>query len=237
MERYHVVCFAIAMLLVTLSGCAGHQPTHSGHELVAPPANVAASDLTFLRGTVKKKVEDLSLASLHAVNDFIDAHVKSEVLGREIMVLSVERHGFPFFLEGVMRSNPLLKELPRSKERILVLASDRLPGVENVFYTVYADEIPEGMQVANHWAPLPEVWNKHVDPTVNMLEGRSPEQAFLTLFYEGNIRINPDLIISVRGTDGIWDWSRMAHPAQTGFGVMVIPIATVKNGAMEALLK
>lgn len=234
MKTYTVLILGLALIL---SGCAGQNiNTESGHTPVAPK-EVIEADRLFLKKSIGQKMEGLALHSLHAVNKFIDVHLKNEALGAEIVVLSVERHDFPFFLEGVMRSNPLLNALPRSKERLVVVESERSPGVQNVFYTIHAEEVPEGKQIATNWAPLPEKWNKHVDPRVNLLEDRTPEQVFFTLFYEGNMRANPDLILSVRGQDGLWDWSRMSHPYETGYGVMLIPLATIKNGAMEALLK
>ncbi len=236
-------CFLVALLCSTFVGCAHVGTVDQGLTPLSPPQEfkietVEKEDKVFLRGVITEKLKDLSGKALKAVNDFIDAHAWAEInLNKEILVFTAEKNGFPFFLEGVMRSNPLLNSLPREKERIFVIENAKAPGTKNVYYLVKGSDVPEGKQMVKHWMPGPERFLKHVDPTVNLIEeNRTVEWMFIFLFYQGNVDINPELIIPVQGTDNAWNWDRMPHPKDTPKKAMFIPIATMKNGAMEKIL-
>lgn len=234
----------VAFFCISLVGCANVSTLDQGIAPPAPPQEfkkevVEKKDQEFFRKLITEKIGDLSAKALEAVNNFIDAHARAEVdEDTEVLVFTAEKNGFPFFLEEVMRSNELLNTLPREKERLVLVENEKAPGVKNVYYLVKGSDVPEGKQMIMNWIPNPERFNKHIDPTVNMVEeDRSQEWMFVFLFYQGNVNINPDLIAPVIGADKKWDWDRMPHPKDTFKGAMLIPIATVKNGAMEKILQ
>lgn len=235
---YHLSLLTVVLAL--LSGCAATNPnTVATH--VAKPEQQSASveqsgDREFLYSAVTEKLKGLSVKGLEAVNSFVDAHFKADAgVGNEVVVLALDTKRFPFFLERVMKSNQLLSTLPRDRERLVVVENMKVPGVRNVYYRVKATEVPEGKQYAQNWAPEGSVFKKHIDPKENLVGDKKPEEQFMTLFYLGNYHYNQDLIISMQGEDGSWDWWKMAHPKDTMFQEMLIPIATVKNGAMEVM--
>lgn len=231
-------------ILMLASGCATTKPqptaaipapvtkeTPVEKQMVSTPEQ--PGDQEFLYSQVTEKLKGLSAKSLIAVNNFIDVHLRADE--KEIVVLALDFKRFPFYLEGVMKSNPLLNTLPRDRQRLVVVESIKAPGVRNIYYRVRAEEIPEGKQYAENWAPEGSVFKKHIDPKENLVGDKNPEEQFLTLFYLGNYHYNQDLIISMEGKDGLWDWNKMAHPRETMFQEMLIPIATIKNGAMEIM--
>lgn len=241
-------CFAtffVAMLFLAVSGCATTtQPT------AAIPAPVATKkspvekrvisspeqpgDRQFLYSQVAEKLKGLSVRSLTAVNNFIDVHLKTAD-EKDVVVLALDVKQFPFFLEKVMKSNPLLNALPRDRERLVVVESSKVPGVRNVYYRVKAVEVPEGKQHVWNWAPEGAIFKKYIDLKENLIENKSPEEQFMVLFYLGNYQYNHDLVLSMEEKDGSWNWEKMAHPKDTVFQQMIIPIATIKNGGMEVM--
>lgn len=226
----------LCLLMILLTSCAANQTGNDVRKLA--PAT-ATQEREILEKHVTEKVRASPLDMLRAMNDFHDTWL--EVMyakGKKIVVLAVEKTGFPFYFEHILRSNSLLNSLPRDKKLFTFVESKRAPGVINVYYKVHADYIPEGKQQPLNWMPSKEIWGKFVEAKENLLTKKTPEEMFLTLFYMGNIDFNPELILAVKGADNTWDWDRMPHPSKTGIRqAMLIPIATMQNQAMFDLLK
>jgi hypothetical protein len=189
---------------------------------------------------VVRKVAVKSYDDLVAVNDFLDSYQEVKYdKNKKILVLTVTKNGVPYFLERILKSNSLLATLPMERQRVVLVESERVPGTLNYFYRANATEIPKGKQVAKNWMPDERLFGAYVDAKANDIAHQTQEHQFYSLFYQGNSKYNPLILLSVQKVSNgqtVWDWNAMTHPKDTPIGYMLIPIGTVKKSVMIDLL-
>ncbi len=202
-----------------LTGCAA-QVQQNNH---------VSDALHTLEAHVCNKVQALDdKVLLRSVNDFIDKLWEVKASGEEITIIAYKKNSFPDFLENILSNHPRLNTLPRDPKTLIILESTRTPGVKNVFIRVPAEYV-NTTECAKDW--MPENWA--IDLKRNNLLENDVQKAYLTLFWMGNIKTNPELITSIKESG--WEWEKMIHPKDTASKCMFIPLATL-NSVTEKLL-
>lgn len=235
--------FVFVVSLILLSGCShtGQLNTVKDHapssaegaklEQLTTPEVKEDAEVAMHRKAIDAKLKGLGLRQLSSISDFIDASTEAEALGKRLVTIAVEAE-FPFFAEGVLRSNPLLNTLPRDKGRLHVMKSKKVPNAQIVYYEVRAED-QKGQDATHLWMPAPEAWAQQNTVAGSDEKPLSPRQVFWLLFYEGN-GDNVDLITPVK-KEG-WKWSKLPFLKNTRSKRMLIPLATL-TGATGSLLK
>jgi len=196
-----------------------------------PEEESKSSDEEVLLRNLETKLRRLNYNALVATNTFIDAQWEMKADPTlQLVVLTVKKDGFPTFLEGILQSHKNLRKVPREKSALVVLESEKNPGVFNIFIVVPAEYMREGDSITD-WMPDMATWVKYVDLEANLLADRPPEEAFLSLFWMVNKVKNPELINVVESNN--WDWRKMPNPKDTEIKIMCIPIGTLNQITKE----
>jgi len=227
MKTHSFIClFFVATLL---SGCATTQPK-TRIDRIPEHNGVRQSNLSNTEGfkqAIATKLKGLAEKDLQQVSSFIDSLWEIKGTGKQLVVAVIEEkveetQKFPAEIAAIMSRHPKLNALPRNPSTLFILER-KTTGVRNIFLRVPASAMGAQDTLAL-WAPKEEDWVKYVDARANQMTGKSVTQQFLTLFWAGNEKFNPELTQSLEAQG--FNWGRMVHPGKTKQSAMLIPIAT-----------
>ncbi|KKS35810.1 MAG: hypothetical protein UU98_C0028G0023 [Parcubacteria group bacterium GW2011_GWD2_42_14] len=202
------------------------QPQPQKPEPQQPEPQQLSEDKEILFQNIVRKARRLDYDGLRLVNDIIDTPWEQRAdPNLEIVLMMVKKEGFPAFLEKILQT-PRLVRIPRDRSALVILESEKNPGVQNVFIEVPAEYMHEDDSIYD-WMPDMALWVKYVDLKANLLTDRTPKEAFLSLFWMANKVKNPELMKALEQKN--WDWAKMPHPKDTVAKKMYIPIATLEK--------
>ena len=228
--------YALLLLVLTslaLSSCAPTQETNTSKNIApSPPTekvmvlNAIQGNEKILRELIPEKIKDMSYRDLVRLSTFIDyVKMTSGDPTREILVLLVEKNGFPEYLEKILLSQKNLRKVPRKLTSLVKIESNKVKGVFITYIKIPAEYISEKTVSVYDWMPELKDWLKYVNLKECELSHLSPENAFLVLFWMGNKVTNPEFASVLKKNNFIWD--KMPNPKYMGDGSMYIPIYTI----------